>query len=101
MALIKCPECANGVSTEAMACPQCGFPITQQNNNINEKKIIPKGKVRCRNCASIVKPQSMNAGCGSIIIAILLLCLGIIPGIIYIIWESSRKQCPKCKLSIK
>lgn len=27
MALIKCPECSNGVSTKAAACPQCGCPI--------------------------------------------------------------------------
>ena len=101
MALIKCPECMNDVSTAAAACPQCGFPITQQKNNLNEPEIIPKGMVRCRNCSSIVKPRLMHASYSSFIIAILLLCLGIIPGIIYIIWESSRKQCPKCKLSIK
>lgn len=27
MALIKCPECGNEVSTSAVACPKCGFPI--------------------------------------------------------------------------
>ena len=27
MALVKCPECGNAVSTEAPACPSCGFPI--------------------------------------------------------------------------
>ncbi|MDR1855467.1 MAG: zinc-ribbon domain-containing protein [Azoarcus sp.] len=27
MALIKCPECGNDVSTEAATCPKCGAPI--------------------------------------------------------------------------
>ena len=27
MALIKCPECGNDVSTSAASCPHCGFPL--------------------------------------------------------------------------
>ena len=27
MALTKCPECTHDVSTEADACPNCGYPI--------------------------------------------------------------------------
>lgn len=27
MALIPCPECQRQVSTQAVACPQCGHPI--------------------------------------------------------------------------
>ncbi len=27
MALQKCPECNNSVSTIAESCPQCGYPI--------------------------------------------------------------------------
>lgn len=27
MALIKCPECGRDVSTEATACPGCGYPM--------------------------------------------------------------------------
>src|SRR5687767_10183640 len=29
MALTKCPECNRDVSTEAAACPGCGFPLAQ------------------------------------------------------------------------
>jgi membrane protein YdbS with pleckstrin-like domain len=32
MALIACPECGNQVSTEATACPACGFPPTERRN---------------------------------------------------------------------
>ena len=30
MALVKCPECGNQVSTAAPACPKCGAPIALQ-----------------------------------------------------------------------
>lgn len=30
MALIDCPECMKSISDQANACPQCGFPIRQQ-----------------------------------------------------------------------
>ncbi len=44
MALIKCPECGNTVSDKAEACPNCGFPITNEKyednhiENANETK---------------------------------------------------------------
>lgn len=44
MALIKCPECGNDVSTEAVSCPKCGYPIkvfTQQEDDEQEKESIP------------------------------------------------------------
>ena len=27
MALIKCPECTKEISSEALSCPHCGYPI--------------------------------------------------------------------------
>ena len=33
MALLKCPECGNNVSSEATACPHCGFAIKQDKKN--------------------------------------------------------------------
>jgi len=30
MPLINCPECGRQVSTEAQACPACGFPVAQK-----------------------------------------------------------------------
>jgi membrane protein YdbS with pleckstrin-like domain len=30
MALVKCPECGNQVSTAARACPACGFPVAEK-----------------------------------------------------------------------
>ena len=34
MALIKCPECGNNVSTKAVACPHCGAPIASAGERI-------------------------------------------------------------------
>ncbi len=31
MALIRCPECGNQVSTVAASCPQCGAPVASWN----------------------------------------------------------------------
>ena len=30
--LIKCPECGKDVSSEAVSCPRCGYPIKRQTN---------------------------------------------------------------------
>jgi membrane protein YdbS with pleckstrin-like domain len=30
MALITCPECGKAVSTEAKACPSCGYPVAEK-----------------------------------------------------------------------
>lgn len=30
MALIDCPECRNPVSSEARACPSCGYPVAEK-----------------------------------------------------------------------
>lgn len=39
MAIIKCPECKGKMSTEADACPKCGYKITQEDK---QKGINPK-----------------------------------------------------------
>ena len=43
MALIKCPECGKDVSTQAKACPHCGYPLNKDNISIEENnKECPK-----------------------------------------------------------
>jgi hypothetical protein len=50
----------------------------------------------CANCGTIAPPERM--GKGSILVALLLLCLFIVPGLIYLIWWQMSKEwrCPKC-----
>lgn len=38
MALIKCPECGNDISSSALSCPKCGYPIASKvKNNTNDE----------------------------------------------------------------
>lgn len=39
MALIKCRECGKDISNQAMACPQCGYPLRQKTLKRPEGKI--------------------------------------------------------------
>ena len=33
MALVTCPECTGTLSDKALACPSCGYPVSQQGTN--------------------------------------------------------------------
>ena len=39
MALIKCPECGKEISDKAVACINCGFPLSQLPHNNNQPNI--------------------------------------------------------------
>lgn len=41
MALIKCPECGQNVSTEAAACPHCGYPL----NKVKNEQIVENSEI--------------------------------------------------------
>lgn len=41
MALIKCPECGQNVSTEATACPHCGYPL----NKVEKEQKVEKSEI--------------------------------------------------------
>lgn len=40
MALTSCPECSGQVSDKALACPACGYPISQANGRSSVPGII-------------------------------------------------------------
>lgn len=48
MAIIKCPECNGKVSTEADACPNCGYKITKE----DKQKALETTKtlIECPEC---------------------------------------------------
>lgn len=52
--LTKCKECGKEVSTSAISCPHCGYPISGQDTQVNI--------VKCPTCGStdIEKISGMN-----------------------------------------
>ncbi len=49
MALLKCPECGHDVSSEAEACPHCGYPIKKKiktKESYSSKKITTNNRKR-------------------------------------------------------
>lgn len=53
MALINCPECNNQVSSQAVICPKCGFPIA----DYVDKEVISKEFSRL---TKQIKPYSLS-----------------------------------------
>lgn len=52
MAIINCPECKNEISSQAINCPHCGFPIARN----QEQTIIVQKREGCF-------LQTLNVGC--------------------------------------
>ncbi len=59
MALCKCPECQNLISTQSKFCPKCGFDVEkymQENGN----------KIQCNQCWAINPPDATHCcKCGN------------------------------------
>ena len=71
MALIKCSECGNDISTNAEKCPSCGNPL-EQSISIIKKEVKPKEK-QTKPLKNFIKTNQkvslIAAGCLLVIIA--------------------------------
>ena len=54
MALIKCTECGNEVSTKAKACPNCGAPVKSVSNALADLQKASSGCSGCLGVAGLV-----------------------------------------------
>lgn len=61
MALIKCPECNNDVSTKAISCPHCGYPIAKKLSEKNSNKIEVEQIQKETNCPTSINNEWVNA----------------------------------------
>jgi uncharacterized membrane protein YvbJ len=69
MPLIKCPACGREISNRAVACPGCGHPISSEQSSQNEATVDNSNN-------SDKKPVSPGAIILSIIILIIMICIG-------------------------
>lgn len=90
----RCPFCAEDIKKEAIKCKHCGEQLTIT----PIKETLKKGEIKCPFCQNVVIPQKKQARLSTALITIILLMFFVIPGIIYMIWDSSRKQCPRCNM---
>ena len=37
MALIRCSECGHQISDQAIACPECGYPLNNSNSDTDKR----------------------------------------------------------------
>ena len=68
MALITCPECGKDVSTEARACPACGFPVADRSAAVVAPPSTPATQASALNAVNAqavlleVRPSWWNFG---------------------------------------
>ncbi len=71
-----------------------------QKSDLLTNRNIKKRLITCPFCGEKIHPKNKHISLASLTISIILLCFFIVPGLIYMIWESSRKQCPECKMPL-
>jgi hypothetical protein len=92
VALVNCPDCDREISDAAPACVGCGRPMTAPVTGA----VSPAGPV-CRHCGSdrVGKSRGLQ-GISELAIFLILFVLGVIPGIVYYIWQESVPYCAGC-----
>lgn len=66
--LIQCPECNKEISNKAIACPNCGFPISEPTNKqrrkSNRRKRLPNGFGQITEIKGLRKPFRVSVTVG-------------------------------------
>lgn len=72
--LIKCPECGREISSEALSCPHCGFPI---NKNIAERKSIDNDKALLKQYTEEYDAYT-SSGNACVIVGFIFIIIGVV-----------------------
>lgn len=72
MALIKCPECSQDISTTAKSCPHCGFSINMENKKEGDLPAKQINNVVAKEGCFL---QTLNIGCIIVIIVVAIIAL--------------------------
>ena len=88
----KCSKCSQELPDEAIRCHNCGKKCDQGDSVSSSQPIY-----RCLNCGYQGPMNSYLRTNERQLIAIVLFCCGIAPGLIYLLWGSGKKACAKCQ----
>lgn len=58
--LAKCKECQKDVSTEAVTCPHCGYPLADGTKCDDCDKGIPVHVEKCPHCGFSIQEEGMR-----------------------------------------
>lgn len=95
MALVNCPDCGREVSDAAPTCPGCGRPIAEESPRGNVE--TTGGGKACRHCRGrqVAKVRGLQ-GLRELLVFLVLFVLGVIPGLVYYVWQESVPYCAGC-----
>lgn len=83
MALIQCPECGKQVSDQAMACPECAYPLNKERSGTSLP--TPDWKPGVAAVLSLVIPGAGQMYKGQVALGLVLLVMTIIGYIFFIL----------------
>ena len=99
---VESPGAIAGITAELGRGQSLGELAARQTARPPRNKRVPPGGVICPNphCGFVGRPQRKSRG--SIIVAIVLLFAGAIPGILYILFTSGSDYfCPQCGMKLR
>jgi DNA-directed RNA polymerase subunit RPC12/RpoP len=103
-ATIRCPFCAEQILASAKKCKHCGEFLEKRNALPTAPTVtnLAPGDIICPNPNCRYQGPPKKVARGSILVGLILLCLFILPGVLYFVFmQGYRYSCPRCGLQIR